>query len=159
MKGEGRSVDVANRHPRLRIDRRRVAAAIALLDANAGKFRGGCPPGVLSVAFLQDPALAGLHARYLGDPSATDVITFAGDPANHVAGEICVSVDAVAARRAGDTAARLSREIALYLVHGWLHLAGYDDGNPASRRAIRRAEARAMRLLARSAAMPRFKLA
>ena len=82
MKGEGRSVDVANRHPRLRIDRRRVAAAIALLDANAGKFRGGCPPGVLSVAFLQDPALAGLHARYLGDPSATDVITFAGDPAN-----------------------------------------------------------------------------
>ena len=69
------------------------------------------------------------------------------------------SMAASAARRAGDTAARLSREIALYLVHGWLHLAGYDDGNPASRRAIRRAEARAMRLLARSAAMPRFKLA
>ncbi len=158
MKGRGRTLEVANRHPRLRVDRKAVAAAIGLLDAHAGRFRGGCPPGALSVAFLGDPALAGLHARFLGDPLATDVITFGGDSANGVAGEICVSVDA-AARHAGAAAGRLSDEISLYLVHGWLHLAGYDDRRPPARRAMRRAEARAMRLLARSQAVPRFKLA
>jgi len=158
MKGGRRPLDVANRHPRLRISREAVAEAVGLLDANAAKFNGGCPPGALSVAFLGDPALAGLHARYLGDPSRTDVITFEGDAANDVAGEICVSVDA-ARRHARSSGARLSDEIALYLVHGWLHLAGYDDRNPAAKRAMRRAEARAMRLLARSAAVPRFKLA
>ena len=158
MKGEGRTTDVANRHPRLRIDRRAIAAAVDLLDANAGSFRGGCPPGALSVALLADPALARLHARYMGDPSATDVVTFPGDRANGVAGEVCLSADA-AARQAARAGARLSEEITLYLVHGWLHLAGYDDRDPAARRAMRRAEARAMRILARHRAVPRFKLA
>ena len=70
----------------------------------------------------------------------------------------CVSVDA-AARVAGKSPARLSREITLYVVHGWLHLAGYDDRDPGSRRSMRAAESRAMRLLARAGAVPRFKLA
>ena len=158
MNGAGRTIDVANRHPRLRIDRRAIEAAVGLLDAHAASFRGGCPPGELSVALLGDAALSGLHARYLGDPSATDVITFSGDAANNVSGEICVSVDA-AARHARKSSVRLSDEVTLYLVHGWLHLAGYDDRNPAAKRQMRRAEARAMRLLARHAALPRFKLA
>jgi len=158
MKGGGRTTAVANRNPRLRVDRRSIAAAVELLDAHAREFRGGCPPGALSVAFLADPALARLHARYLGDPSPTDVITFCGDPANGLAGEICVSADA-AVRTAGRARGRLSREIALYLVHGWLHLAGYDDRIPAAKRVMRRAEARAMRLIERHSAVPRFKLA
>jgi probable rRNA maturation factor len=153
-----RPLDVSIRHPRLRVARRSVAAAIALLDSRADAFGGGCPRGELSVAFLTDAALAGLHGRYLSDPSATDVITFGGDPAHGMAGEICVSVDA-AARRAGRAAAVLSRELTLYLVHGWLHLAGYGDRDPAARRRMRGAEARALRLLARSRAVPRFKLA
>jgi len=158
MKGERRHLEFANRHPRLRIDRKALAASVGLLDAYAGSFRGGCPPGALSLAFLGDAALAALHDRFLGDPSATDVITFPGDPASRAAGEICVSVDA-ARRHAAATGGDLSGEIALYLVHGWLHLAGYDDREPAARRAMRRAEARALGLLARRSALPRFKLA
>jgi probable rRNA maturation factor len=119
---------------------------------------GGCPPGELSIALLTDGALAALHGRYLADPSRTDVITFAGDPEHATAGEICVSVDA-AARHAKRARADLSREATLYVVHGWLHLAGYDDRGPGPRRRMRRAEARAMRLLARAGAVPRFKLA
>jgi probable rRNA maturation factor len=155
VKSRGRAVNIANRHPRLTLDRKAVASAVRLLDANAGRFLGGCPPGELSVAFLPDPALAHLHARFLGDASVTDVITFGGDPAHGLAGEICVSVDA-AARHAGASAARLSSELTLYVVHGWLHLAGYDDLRPAAKRSMRRAEARAIRLLG---APPRFKLA
>ena len=158
MTGAMRPVEVANRRARLRLDRRALGAAIGLLDAHASRFKGGCPQGALSVAFLGDRALARLHARFLRDASPTDVITFAGDPVHRSAGEICVSVDA-AAHRCGPARAPLSREITLYVVHGWLHLAGYDDLRPAAKRAMRRAEARAMRILGRSAAVPRFKLA
>jgi probable rRNA maturation factor len=158
MSGAGRPLAVAIRHRRLRIPRGAVQAAIGLLDSKAGAFRGGCPPGELSLAFLTDTALAGLHGRYLSDPSATDVITFEGDRVHGTAGEICISVDA-AARHAGSAKTAFPHEITLYIVHGWLHLAGYDDRTPESRRRMRGAEARAMRLLARSGAMPRFKLA
>jgi probable rRNA maturation factor len=154
----GRPLDVAIRHARLRASRRQVAAAVAVLDARADQFQGGCPAGELSIAFLTDEALAGLHGRYLSDASTTDVITFGGDPAHGMAGEVCVSVDA-AARRVGRSAEKFSREVTLYLVHGWLHLAGYDDKRLAARRRMRLAEARAMRLLARSRALPVFKLA
>ena len=158
MKGPGRILEVAIRHPRLEADRRRLKSAVAVLDAHPASFRGGCPPGELSVAFLTDQALAELHGRYLEDASRTDVITFGGDPAHGQAGEICVSVDA-AVRRVGRSGARLSREVTLYVVHGWLHLAGYDDLRPAAKRAMRRAEGRALLLLEEAGALPRFKLA
>ncbi len=158
MKGGPRLLEVSKRHPRLRIDRPALAAAVGRLDAAAGAFKQGCPPGELSLAFMADAALARLHARYLGDASPTDVITFGGDAEHGLAGEICVSVDA-AVRRVGSARSALSREITLYVVHGWLHLAGYDDRTAASKRAMRRAEARAMRLLDRSGAVPRFELA
>lgn len=150
-----RSIVLTNRHPRLRLDRRAVAAAVRVLDDHAAKFRGGCPPGELSLVFLTDAALARLHGDFLADPTITDVITFEGDPAFGAAGEVCVSADAATRQRGRrDFAA----ELTLYLVHGWLHLAGYDDLVPAKKRAMRRAEARAMRLLRAAGAVPAFRL-
>ena len=43
-------------------------------------------------------------------------------------------------------------------MHGWLHLAGYDDLVPAKKRVMRRAEARALELLRRARCLPRFVL-
>ncbi|MBW7895024.1 MAG: rRNA maturation RNase YbeY [Opitutaceae bacterium] len=152
-----REISIANRHPRLRLDRREVRRLITTLDLAAVRFAGGCPAGELSLVFLTDPALAKLHADYLDDPTTTDVITFEGDPTLGTAGEICVSVDTAAAyaRKSGrDFAA----ELTLYLVHGWLHLAGYDDLKPALKRRMRTAEARAMRLLAGAGVTPGFAL-
>ncbi|MBI5380962.1 MAG: rRNA maturation RNase YbeY [Opitutae bacterium] len=96
--------------------------------------------------FLDDNALAQLHADFLQDPTTTDVITFEGQPALGVAGEICVSADTAAAF-AKKHRHDFAEELTLYVVHGWLHLAGYDDLVPAKKREMRRAEARAMRLL------------
>jgi probable rRNA maturation factor len=152
-----RTLAIANRHPRLRLDRRGVAAAIAALDAHPDEFRGGCPPGELSLAFLTDAALAKLHGDFLADPSETDVITFEGEPLAGLAGEVCVSVDTAAAY-AKKQRIDFSAELTLYVVHGWLHLAGYDDLQPAKKRIMRRAEARALALLRRAGAMPRFQL-
>ncbi len=153
-----REIAISQRHPRLRVDRRRVAAAIAVLDARPEKFRGGCPPGELSLAFLTDAALARLHADFMDDPTPTDVITFAGDAAAGLAGEICVSVD-MAARAARQRRGPFAAELMLYVVHGWLHLAGYDDLRPTRKRRMRTAESRAMALLRRHDAIPGFRLA
>lgn len=125
----------------------------------------GVPPGELSLAFLTDSALARLHATFLGDVSTTDVITFAGAPASGLAptgsglaGEICLSADAArafAAKHGRD----FSEELTLYLVHGWLHLAGHDDLRPANKKRMRTAEARALALLRAGRKIPRFAFA
>jgi probable rRNA maturation factor len=152
-----REISLANRHPRLRLDRRAVAAVIATLDAHAGRFRRGCPAGELSLVFLTDAALAQLHGDFLDDPTPTDVITFEGTPGLGLAGEICLSAD-MAAAYAKKHRRDFSAELTLYLVHGWLHLAGYDDLQPAKKRVMRRAETRALKLLRAAGARPRFAL-
>jgi probable rRNA maturation factor len=167
-----RVVAIRNAHPHLRFARPAVTAALAILDQHAARFRGGCPPGELSLAFLTDRSLAKIHADFMNDPTPTDVITFEGDAAAGLAGEICVSADTAARfirlkfkgpqtsrRRAKPTAepSPFSEELMLYVVHGWLHLAGYDDLEPAKKRRMRAAEARAMKLLRTAQAVPAFK--
>ena len=155
-----REIAIANRHPRLRLNRAAVTQLVTTLDAAHTTFAIRDPAflsGELSLVFLPDADLAQLHADFLGDPSPTDVITFAGDPLLGSAGEICVSAD-TAARYARQHHRDFSGELTLYLVHGWLHLAGYDDLEPARKRVMRRAEARALRLLARDGIQPQFSL-
>ncbi len=151
-----RPISIRRLHPRLRLDRRAVIRAVQVLEANRAALRvPGRDAGSsaeLSVVFLTDAALAALHGSFLADPSPTDVITFPG-PSPEAGEEICVSADAARRQRPrGD----FSSELMLYLAHGWLHLAGHDDRAPAPRRAMRRAEARALALLRRAGAIPRF---
>lgn len=150
-----REISIANRHPRLRIQRPAICRAIHELDAVAARFLDGPPPGELSLVILTDTALARIHGEFLDDHSPTDVITFEGESAFGTAGEICVSADtaaAFAAKHGHD----FSTELTLYLVHGWLHLAGYDDLQPPLKRRMRAAEARALKVLQAAAAIPRF---
>ncbi len=115
------------------------------------------PPGELSLVFLTDPALAQLHADFMDDPTTTDVITFEGDAAAGLAGEICVSADTARAY-AREHDHDFATELTLYLVHGWLHLVGFDDLQPAKKRRMRAAEARALKLLIAHDAIPAFRL-
>lgn len=151
------------RHPRLEAKRTEVSGALRALDGVRGSL--ATPQSVLercggtealSVAFVTDAELAALHARFMADPSPTDVITFPAESGLGVAGEVCVSADA-AVRVAGN-GPRFSRELTLYLVHGWLHLAGHDDRDPAARRRMRRAEAHALDALRRARALPAFRM-
>jgi probable rRNA maturation factor len=161
-----RLVRVHNGHTRLRLDRRALASVIHLLDANApGILHPGpspdafhpVPPGELSLAFLTDSAMARLHASFLGDPSPTDVITFEGTPKLGQAGEICVSADTALAFATG-RGRDFSEELTLYVVHGWLHLAGHDDRSPADKKRMRAAEARSLALLRTRGMIPEFVL-
>jgi len=150
-----RPLDIHNAHPRLRLDKKAVARVVAVLDEHREKFLGGCPDGELSLAFMTDAKLAKLHGDFLDDPTTTDVITFEGQPEFGVAGEVCVSADTAAAY-AKEHQRDFSEELTLYVVHGWLHLAGYDDLVPAKKRKMRAAEARAMKLLRTTKAVPAF---
>jgi probable rRNA maturation factor len=99
-----------------------------------------CPE--LSLVFVTDAEIALLNKRFLDHTGPTDVITF-----EH--GEIVVSTERTVAqaRRFGATPAS---ELALYLIHGLLHLAGYDDTKPASRRIMHRRQSQILRQVNRS---------
>lgn len=114
------------------------------------------PPGALSIAFLDEPSLARIHKQFLNDPSPTDVITFSGEEIEDFAGEICVSVDQ--ARNASiHYQTSLSHELTLYLAHGWLHLAGYNDIDPQDRKIMRSLEQSTFSKLQTAQAIPDFR--
>jgi probable rRNA maturation factor len=115
--------------------------------ARAALEHGDRPSLALSVAFVDDSALAALHGRFLGDDSPTDVMSFdLGEDTPGPGGELYVSVD----RARSCATARgvpVERELALYVVHGVLHLCGFDDHEPAERGAMRAAEQAVMDVL------------
>ena len=115
------------------------AAAIALFEALHASGKFPITEGELSVAFVSDAEIAQVHADFMDDPTPTDVITFPANGEMESAGEIIVSVDH-AQSRAEELGEPFSRELSLYLIHGWLHLAGYDDRNETDRAAMRAAE-------------------
>lgn len=144
-----RPVEVVSRARGFRAPVARVRAALRALD---GLRWARCPAGELSVAFVGDAEIARVHGQFMDDPTVTDVITFPGDaPAGGApfAGEIVINV--AQARREGPAHGQSARaELLLYLVHGWLHLAGHRDKSPAQAKAMRQAEARALASLGRS---------
>lgn len=122
----------------------RAAVLLALPHCVAAARSGSAPLLTLTeieASIVSDPAIAKVHADFLDDPSPTDVITF-----QH--GEIIVSADTAAryvaaSRKSGG----LQRELLLYLVHGLLHLAGWDDHDPTERKAMHRLQSRILRLV------------
>ena len=86
--------------------------------------------GEVFVWLISDRRMTRLHRQFLGQIGPTDVLTF-----QH--GEIFISVEMAKrhARRFGNS---LIRELQLYIVHGLLHLHGFDDRTPAEARKMAR---------------------
>ena len=112
------------------VDPERVRAAAAAVLAAEGRADAN-----LSVTLTSDAEIATLHAEYLGVPGPTDVISFPLEDdvgPETVLGEVVVSVD-TAAREAAERGTSLERELLLYVIHGSLHLLGYDDQSEPER--------------------------
>jgi probable rRNA maturation factor len=90
----------------------------------------------LHVTFLNDSEMATANWDFLKHQGPTDILTF--DYKNGLA-EILISLDTTA-KQAKDHDQSFDQELTLYLAHGMLHLAGYNDKTPAQRRQMRQEE-------------------
>ena len=130
-------------------------------------------PGGVCVSFLSPAGIARVNEDFLGHHGPTDVISFdyrsgdadpglatedssdAGDDADPSI-ELIVC-PAVAYEQALKRGLPYAGEVALYVAHGLLHAAGYDDLNPKAKRVMRRAEKRVMKGLREADLIPEMK--
>jgi probable rRNA maturation factor len=91
----------------------------------------------VEISILGARAMAKVHREFLGIPGPTDVITFPY-------GEILVCAT-VAADRAKEFGQNTTAELALYIIHGLLHLSGHDDTSPAKARLMAAAQEKILR--------------
>ena len=84
----------------------------------------------ISIHFVSKEEICELHADYFNDPTPTDCITFPidseEDSTYRILGEIFVCPE-VAISSCKEFKTTLDYELSLYIVHGILHLLGYDD--------------------------------
>ena len=82
--------------------------------------------GDLNVIFCSDPYLLDINVKYLGHNYYTDIITFDNSEGQRPSGDLFISVDTVRAN-AEYYEQSFDDEINRVIVHGLLHLIGYDD--------------------------------
>ncbi|MFO0968983.1 MAG: rRNA maturation RNase YbeY [Gemmataceae bacterium] len=82
----------------------------------------------ISLAFVDDPTIHRLNKKYLDHDEPTDVLSFplSGPEAKKLSGELVIGAE-VAQREAAERGHDVQAELALYVIHGLLHLCGYDD--------------------------------
>lgn len=122
--------------------------AIERLAAHALEAEGVARPAELSITFADDALVQRLNREYRDTDEPTDVLSFGqadGEEftvppgeARHL-GDIVISVD-TARRQADEHTLALDDEVAHLVVHGVLHLLGYDHELPADEAVMRRRE-------------------
>lgn len=118
------------------IDRGRMrAVARAVLDGE------GVGEAEISLAFVDNTTIHTLNKRYLDHDEPTDVLSFPlSEPnARKLAGELVIGAE-VAYAQAAERGHDVQAELALYVIHGLLHLCGYDDKSDARAQEMRARE-------------------
>jgi len=124
-------VVLLNRQRSVRVDRQRLqefakrALRLCLLTP-ARNENSLARLAEIQVVLISDSRISQLHQRFLQTAGPTDVITF-----QH--GEIFISVE-TARRQAREFGTSFRYELQLYIVHGLLHLRGFDDSTAAGER-------------------------
>jgi probable rRNA maturation factor len=129
-----------------------VAVDVPLLAERArralGVLRETSPDGepgfvteteAVEISLVSDDEMARIHGEFLEDPTPTDVITF-----GH--GELLVGAE-TAAREAAARGWPLERELLLYVVHGILHLQGFEDATDAGGTEMERVQERILAIV------------
>ena len=127
-------------------------------------------PGGVCVSFLSPAGIERVNEDFLGHHGPTDVISFdyraEDDPGFADETDVFDGSDdadpsielivcpAVAYEQAVKRGLPYAEEVALYVAHGLLHAAGYDDLNPKAKRVMRRAEKRVMKGLREAGLIP-----
>lgn len=99
---------------------RRALGALAAEAARAVKLKGA-----VSVLLTGDGAIRRLNREFRKKDKATDVLSFPAAAGRAVAGDVAISVE-TAARQAREQGHALAAELRILVLHGLLHLAGFD---------------------------------
>ena len=91
----------------------------------------------VEVAIVSDRVIARVHEQFMAIPGPTDVITFAH-------GELVISAETARTNAAG-YGHSIGEELALYTVHGLLHLNGFEDTTPRDAARMRKVQNRILR--------------
>lgn len=134
-------VEIVQEHPALRMDEGRVRRALAALLEGEGRVAGD-----VTVVLADHAAVRQLNVDYLGHDYDTDVLSFwLGDDAAPedapLEGEVYVDLD-TAAERHGEFGMSFEDEALRYVLHGVLHLCGYEDASPEEKAEMHRLEDR-----------------
>lgn len=103
-----------------------------------------CKPEELSIAFVDNKEITALNKKFLSHNEPTDVLSFPLDDerpphAGSISGEIVVSAQ-MALETADAMHTDVERELILYVIHGLLHLIGYDDTSKRKARVMHERE-------------------
>jgi probable rRNA maturation factor len=129
------NIEINNQQDRLAIDGDRLTRAVEMILADEG-----VEAAAINVAIVDDPTIHDLNRRFLDHDEPTDVLSFVlDDDAGRLEGDVVASAD-TAVRTAAQLQWPGSDELLLYVIHGTLHLVGYDDLDLESRREMRKRE-------------------
>lgn len=136
--------DVALEEVRL-VDLARLAAAEEGVD----------PRAELSLLLVDRETMASLNERWLGEVGPTDVLAFPMDegPVDegpYLLGDVVIC-PAMASKSEGGSGGTVAEEVELLLVHGFLHLLGYDHIRPSDAKAMRHRERKILQRFTREA--------
>jgi len=112
-------VEVVNRQRRLNLDTAAWSNFAARVLDVIGKSESSA-----TIAFVSDKRIRGLNRQFRGVDKATDVLSFPAEEKFNL-GDVAVSVD-TAAVQAKENGLTFDGEIAQLILHGLLHLCGYD---------------------------------
>lgn len=95
--------------------------------------------GDISIIFCSDNYILDVNMKYLQHDYFTDIITFDYCEGKTVSGDLFISIDSVR-DNAMEYGTEFEDELNRVMVHGILHLIGYDDHNDADQAEMRRKE-------------------
>jgi probable rRNA maturation factor len=91
----------------------------------------------ISLAFVDNPTMQRLNRQFLNHDEPTDVLSFPLSQSRTLEGELILGAE-VALAEAQTRGHDVRAELTLYIVHGLLHLCGYDDHTAHDAREMRR---------------------
>lgn len=148
VKVPGPKIAIENRHREIKIERKKMNKIAGAILASMG-----CTSVELSILFMNDEGMRELNRGYRKMDKPTDVLSFPMREGEFsglnpgLLGDVAISLD-TAKKQAKENGKTLEEEVTFLLIHGILHLLGFDhEASPAEARLMRAKEKEILKLV------------